>query len=86
MSIDLTAVSELALRVIEKIEKDTAEGVFPGGDAVLVDALLVVEVSGVDEDGDTVSGVMPMNTADRTTIGIGLATRALKAYSDPDED
>lgn len=75
MMLDAQDLAEFAAKTLEELEGDAF---LPDG-ARLSDAHLVVEVSGVDEDGDTVSWVQGFTMSGRNVAGVGLLVRSLAA-------
>jgi hypothetical protein len=80
VSLDAQALGEFAARTLEQLEAD--DDVPP--DAHLVDAALIVEVTGTDDDGDPISIVHGFTMSERNVAAIGLLIRGLRAAVAPD--
>lgn len=78
MSLDPGPLGELAAKIMDRLEAEYGE------DAELADAILFVEVRHRDEDGDQLSTVEGDILSGRSTVGVGIAIRALQALTDPD--
>lgn len=75
MTLDAQALATFAAETLEELEDDSELPTDP----TLVDAHLIVEVIGTDDDGDPVSQVHGFTMSGRNVAGIGLLTRSLTA-------
>jgi hypothetical protein len=75
MALDVQALAHFAARTLEDIERDDD---LPT-DAELVDAVLIVEVHGTDEEQEAVSMVQGFTMSERNVVGVGLMVRGLVA-------
>lgn len=75
MAIDPGPLGRLVAEFMEDIERDYGE------DAVLVDAVISIEVATVDEDEDRCSTVESRSVDQRNTAAIGILTRSLHAMT-----
>jgi hypothetical protein len=76
VSIDSTELAQLVASFMDDLEKDYGE------DAVLEDAVIAVEISSTDDEGDDISTVEARSIGKRNTVAIGIAERALDAMRD----
>jgi hypothetical protein len=79
MSLDTTEVGIQAARVMEDLERNTADGDYGNGATVLA-AAVIYEVE--NEDGGNTVGLRC--TDDRNVIGVGLLTRGIEALLNPE--
>ena len=71
--IDAGPLADLAARFMDEMEEEYGE------DAALVDAVIAVEISAIDEGGDPVSIVEARSIDKRNTAAIGIVERAREA-------
>lgn len=79
MPLDPSELGQLVAEFMDELEDEY------GPDAELVDAVIAVEVSHIDEDDDYCSTVDTRSLSRRNVCAIGITTRALQAMVDPDE-
>lgn len=80
MTLDTLTLAKFAATTLEDLEHDQDVP----DDAELVDAHLIVELAGTDEDGDRISMVQGFTMSQRNVVGIGLMMRGLTASLNPD--
>lgn len=80
MTLDAQALAEFAATTLEDLEQDDEVP----DDAELVDAQLVIELTGTDADGDRISMVHGYTMSQRNVAGVGLLLRGLVAALRPD--
>jgi hypothetical protein len=83
--IDATEVGHQAARIMEDLER-AADADELGTQPRVVAAMVIYEVRGTDEDGDTTSIVGCRCTDDRNVLGLGMLARANEALLRPDGD
>lgn len=76
--LDQSDLARMVADAMDKAEREARDADFPLTDVEVEDALLVLEVKGVDEDGDEASTIFIKTLGQSSSAGVGMAMKAIR--------